>query len=150
MQAQFDTRSFDEILNAPVTELEELESIYCEMHKDVYGVKARWYRAESVEQARADIERLGAELEQVQAEEEFAQEQAIARFLELVVEHHKGDFEAAVRGQHDAFGTQGDDEFLEYNLGIPYKWIARHRKELADLAAADWADVGCEFDAKVA
>ena len=69
---QVDTRSFEEITSTPMTELEELESIYCEMHKDAYGVKARWYRAASVEQARKDIESLSQALDQVMAHEKDA------------------------------------------------------------------------------
>ena len=59
---QVDTRSLDEILATPMTELEELECLYIEMYKDVHGMKARWYRADSVEQARRDIARLEEEL----------------------------------------------------------------------------------------
>ena len=46
-----------------LSELEQLEIIYCDMHKDVYGVKARWYRAESVEQARRDLDLLAQALD---------------------------------------------------------------------------------------
>lgn len=108
-----------------LTELEELESIYCEMHKDVYGVKARWYKAESVEQARADLERLGAELEaQIEQDKKFQQE-AIAAFMQVVNEHCGGDFEAAKRWQHQAYDTGGDDEYLAYRLGLPYGYFKK-------------------------
>ncbi len=66
-----------------LTELEELESIYCDMHKDVYGVKARWYKAESVEQARADLDRLSKELEVQMAHDKECQRLAIQAFEEL-------------------------------------------------------------------
>jgi hypothetical protein len=114
---QFDTRSFEEILNTPMTELEELENIYCEMHKDVYGVKARWYRAESVEQARADLARLEAALKVEMEREAAAQQEAIAAFMKLAATY---GFENAKRYQHDAYGTEGDDEYLCYHLGLPY------------------------------
>lgn len=125
MTQQYDTRTAEEIAADQPSELQELEQLYCEMHKDVYGVKARWYRAESVEQARKDIERLGEELDRVMAEEAYGQQVAIADFLRFAEEHCGGDVETAKRWQHDAYGTQGDDEFLEYRLGLPYGFFKR-------------------------
>ena len=122
MQQQYDTRSFEEMLNTPMTELEELESIYCEMHKDVYGVKARWYRAESVEQARADLARLEAALEVEMARQREAENEAIAVFERLAVQY---GFENAKRYQHDAYDTRGDDEYLCYHLGLPYSYFRK-------------------------
>lgn len=110
-----------------LTELQELEEIYCEMYKDVHGVKARWYRAESVEQARRDLEALGAELDAVVFEELRAQEQAAERFAKLVVSVYKGDFERAVRHQHEAYNTNGDEGFLEYHMGLPYGFFEKCR-----------------------
>jgi hypothetical protein len=125
---QVDTRSFEEILNTPMTELEELESLYCEMHKDVYGVKARWYRAESVEQARADLDRLGKELEAQIAKDKEFQAEAIAAFDELVKSF---GYENAKRWQHQAYNTDGTDDHLEYCLGLPYKYFAKREAQAA-------------------
>jgi hypothetical protein len=115
-----DTRSFEEITSTPLSELEELECVYCEMHKDVYGVKARWYRAESVEAARADIARLEEELDRVIAQDKLAQQEAIAAFQQLVKSY---GYENAKRWQHQAYNTNGDDEFLCYHLGLPYGYF---------------------------
>ena len=106
-----------------MTELEELESIYCEMHKDAYGVKARWYRAESVEKARADIEVLGKVLEDQMAADAVAKQEAIKTFEELA--KTCGGFETAKRWQHQAYRTDGDDEFLCYHLGLPYGYFKK-------------------------
>lgn len=106
-----------------LTELEELESIYCDMHKDVYGVKARWYKAESVEQARADLERLSKELEAQMEADARAQKEAIAAFEELARSY--GGIETAKRWQHQAYGTDGDDEYLCYKLGLPYGYFRK-------------------------
>lgn len=109
-----------------MTELEELECIYCELHKDVYGVKARWYRAESVEQARKDVDSLQAHGEAVWAEEKVREEAAVKavelRIVELV-EMGAGDRETAVRWLHDAEGTRGDADELCYALGVPYRYF---------------------------
>ncbi len=103
------------------TELQELESIYCEMHKDVYGVKARWYRAESVEQARKDIDRLSEELRVQMEQDKVFQQEAIKAFEELAASC--GGTETAKRWQHQAYGTGGDDEYLEYRMGLPYGYF---------------------------
>lgn len=108
-----------------LTELEQLESTYCDMHKDVYGVKARWYKAETVEQARADLARLQAELEEQMKRDAECQQLAIQAFMQVVNEHCQGDFDKAKRWQHDAYGTQGDDEFLAYHLGLPYGFFKK-------------------------
>lgn len=110
-----------------MTELEELESIYCEMHKDVYGVKARWYRAESVEQARKDIDFLQKALEaQMEADKKFQQE-AIKAFEELAASF--GGIETAKRWQHQAYNTDGTDEHLEYCMGLPYGYFKKKAAE---------------------
>lgn len=106
-----------------MTLLEELECTYCEMHKDVYGVKARWYRAESVEQARRDIEVLSQELDRVIEADRRAQALAIQAFQEVVDQHCQGDLEAAKRWQHQAYNTDGTDDHLEYCLGLPYGYF---------------------------
>jgi len=106
-----------------LTELEELEGIYCEMHKDVYGVKARWYRAESIEQARKDIDVLQAALEVQMEQDKKYQQEAIAAFEELARTY--GGIETAKRWQHQAYGTDGDDEFLCYHLGLPYGYFKK-------------------------
>jgi hypothetical protein len=115
--------SKEQMMNG-MTELEELESIYCDMHKDVYGVKARWYRAESVEKARADIDRLQVALEAQMAQDKIYQQEAIKAFEELAASCG-GDIETAKRWQHQAYGTDGDDEFLCYHLGLPYGYFKK-------------------------
>lgn len=122
---QVDTRSFEEMIATPMTELEELENIYCEMHKDVYGVKARWYRATSVEQARKDIDSLQQALEVQMAQDKIYQQEAIKAFQEVVDGHCGGCVETAKRWQHQAYGTDGDDEYLAHRLGLPYGYFKK-------------------------
>jgi hypothetical protein len=123
---QFDTRSFDEILATPMTELEELESIYCEMYKDVYGMKARWYRAESVEQARADIARLEEELilsEKARIEDEARAVVKFCKRIEDTIKAGAGNRETALRWIMEADDARGDWEFLCYLNGLPYGYF---------------------------
>lgn len=106
-----------------MSEKEQLECTYCEMHKDVYGVKARWYHAETVEQARADVAALSLALEAEMASQAKAQQAAIAAFEELAKSY--GGIETAKRWQHQAYNTDGDDEYLCYHLGLPYGYFRK-------------------------
>jgi len=115
-------------VEAQQTELEELQGIYCEMHKDVYGIKARWYRAESVEQARADLDRLSAELARQMEQDKLYQQEAIKAFEELAASY--GGIEAAKRWQHQAYNTDGDDEALEYRMGLPFGYFKEQEAKM--------------------
>lgn len=106
-----------------LTEKEQLESTYCELHKDVYGVKARWYHADTVEQARADLAALQVQAEEQWARDKQAQDNAIAAFVELANSY--GGIETAKRWQHQAYNTNGDDEHLEHCLGLPYGYFRK-------------------------
>lgn len=113
-------------MQVEMTELEELESIYCDLHKDVHGVKARWYRAESVEQAQKDIDNLQEAGKLIWAQEKAEQDEAAVRFearvQETIVAGAK-DRATALRWIHDAEGTDGDNDYLAWTLGLPYKYF---------------------------
>lgn len=125
MTTEFKIKSWNEL-----SELEQLESTYCEMHKDVYGVKARWYKAESVEQARRDLEALGRSLEIELAREQDEHNKAILRFeatIKQLIMTGARDRETALRWLHQANGTEGDNEALEYRLGLPFDYIKKEQ-----------------------
>lgn len=111
-----------------MTPLESLEQLYSELHKDVYGVKARWYRAESIEQAQKDLDALEAAGAVIWAEEKAQEERMVialeARIADIIT-MGAGDRETALRWIHDAEGTDGDDEFLCYCLGVPYGYFRK-------------------------
>lgn len=109
-----------------MTELQELECLYSELYKGVYGVKARWYVAVSVDQARRDIEQLEAEGRRVAEHERIEQEKATVQFearVQQIIETGAKDRATAMRWIHDAEGTQGDNDYLCYCLGLPYGYI---------------------------
>ncbi len=109
-----------------MTELQELEQIYCELHKDVYGVKARWYSASSIEQARKDLDALEATGKAVWAQEKADQILAASIFEARVAEYiamGAGDRATAIKWIHDAEETAGDDEYLCWTLGLKYGYL---------------------------
>jgi len=108
--------------------LEQYACQYWDMHKDAYGVRPRcidtssWteadFEAEFVELARV-IDRENAI--RVEAEEK-AMIDFEMRVQSLLVSGAK-DYEMALRWIHEAEGTDGDDEYLCYLMGLPYRYF---------------------------
>lgn len=111
-----------------LTEIEELESIYCDMHKDAYGVKARWIKFGSVEAGRKALDELqlavDAEMENQRRSEEVHAHLFERRVESLIVMGAK-DRETAMRWIHQAENTDGDDEYLCYSLGLRYGYFKK-------------------------
>lgn len=106
--------------------IQDLEQAYCEYHKDVHGVKARWIKFTSVEEGEAAMDALEATGKVIWAQEEEDRKAAAVRFEARVAETiatGAKDRETAMRWIHDAEGTQGDDEFLCYCLGLRYGYF---------------------------
>ena len=108
--------------------LEQYACQYWDMHKDAYGVRPRcidtssWteadFEAEFVELARV-IDRENAI--RVEAEEK-AMIDFEMRVQSLLVSGAK-DYEMALRWIHEAEGSDGDDEYLCYLMGLPYRYF---------------------------
>lgn len=113
-----------------MTRQEELQSIYWDMYKDAYGIRPRgidtsnWselafttefeYLATMI--ADNDLQRKVAELE---AEHAFEM-----RVLSIMACGAK-DRAMALRWIHEAEGSNGDDEYLCYLVGLPYRYFAK-------------------------
>ena len=108
--------------------VEQYACQYWDMHKDAYGVRPRgidtssWteadFEAEFVELARV-IDRENAI--RVEAEEK-AMIDFEMRVQSLLVSGAK-DYEMALRWIHEAEGSDGDDEYLCYLMGLPYRYF---------------------------
>ena len=108
--------------------VEELKDLYCDMHKDVHGVKGRWiYGGSYTHQELVDmINRLEQEWVEVEAREREQQQaaavaarQQIQRLMELGAR----DEAMAIRWMHEAYRTDGDHKFLDWELGVEYGFI---------------------------
>lgn len=112
----------------PRTELEELMDEYCDYHKDVHGVKARWIYNSGA--TVAELKRMLASLElqyheqaeferQQTARNEKAARELIQQFMALGAK----DVAMAIRWIHDSQETLGDNRFLDFELGCTYGFI---------------------------
>ena len=119
----------NDIMVDQMSRLEELQCIYWDMYKDAYGVRPRaidtssWTEDDfTSEFARMSeiIEREAAERKHLEAQEAKALEVRVQDLLECGAK----DRAMALRWIHEAEGTNGDDEYLCWTLGLPYRYFA--------------------------
>ena len=111
-----------------MTTLEQYACTYWDMYKDAYGVRPRGIDTSSW--SESDFERefvslsrtIDAEYKDQVAREEVAMHDFEMRMLGLLQTGAK-DREMAMRWIHEAEGTGGDDEYLCYTLGLPYRYF---------------------------
>jgi hypothetical protein len=115
-----------------LTRTEELQSIFWDMYKDAYNFRPRhvdtsmWTEAQfeaEFEQLAQVIHREGLLREQSEARAAHDFEMRMLGLLQSGAKNR----EMALRWVHEAEGTQGDDEFLCFELGLPYRYFAVDR-----------------------
>ena len=109
----------------PRTELEQLMDEYCDYHKDVYGVKARWIYEQEV--TVEELKEMLAFLERqfhIEAEQEKQRttraEQAAREMVQKLISLGAKDVAMAIRWLHEAQDTLGDNRFLDFDMGCEY------------------------------
>jgi len=117
-----------------MTVLEQYSCQFWDMYKDAYGVRPRgidtssWsesdFEAEFVSLSRTIDANYKEQLEQ----EERAMHDFEMRMLGLLQTGAR-DREMAMRWIHEAEGTGGDDEYLCYTLGLPYRYFVVDKVE---------------------
>ena len=122
-------------LDAPRTKLQELMDDYCDLHKSVHGVKARWIYGTDYTEAEMEflLESLQKEGERVWAEEAKQEAIADAAFLAAInkmVELGAGDQKTALKWLHDAHDTGGDNDYLGFDFGCSYRFVSNFFKGL--------------------
>ena len=110
--------------------LEQYACQFWDMYKDAYGVRPRGIDTSSwtEEQFEAEFVQLSKTIEanyKVQLEqEEVAKHDFEMRMLSLLQTGAK-DREMAMRWIHEAEGSNGDDEYLCFLLGLPYRYFVK-------------------------
>ena len=110
--------------------LEQYACQYWDMHKDAYGVRPRGIDTSSW--TEADFEREFFQLSVTIAEEDRvrkeAEEKAAHDFeMRILSLQMTGatDRDMALRWVHEAEGSDGDDEYLCFLVGLPYGYFRR-------------------------
>ena len=113
-----------------MTVLEQYACQFWDMHKDAYGVRPRGVDTSSwtEEQFEAEFvslsETIDANYKQQLAQEAVAQHDFEMRVLSLLQTGAK-DRAMALRWIHEAEGSNGDDEYLCFCLGLPYGYFRK-------------------------
>jgi hypothetical protein len=113
-----------------MTRREELECIFWDMYKDAHGIRPRHIRLDLCSDAEieADLDRLQAIIVDNEAQRRLAEHEAChafeMRMLSLLASGAK-DREMALRWVHEAEGSNGDDEYLCFLVGLPYRYFRK-------------------------
>jgi hypothetical protein len=113
-----------------MTVLEQMQCQYWDMYKDAYGVRPRGIdtTAWTEERFTAEFEVLGQMITEQEAQRKIAEQEAAhafeMRMLSLLASGAK-DREMALRWIHEAEGTNGDDEYLCWTVGLPYGYFRK-------------------------
>ena len=114
----------------PMTRQEELHSIYWEMFKDAYGYRPRGIdtSAWTEERFTAEFEVLSQMIAEQEVQRRLAEHEACHEFemrVQSLLASGAKDRDMAIRWIHEAEGSNGDDEFLCYLVGLPYQYFRK-------------------------
>ena len=114
----------------PMTRQEELHSIYWEMFKDAYVYRPRGIDTSAWTEQRfaAEFEVLGEMIDKQEVQRRIAEHEACHAFemrIQSILACGAKDRAMALRWIHEAEGSNGDDEYLCYLVGLPYRYFAK-------------------------
>ena len=114
-------------------EMSTLEQYACQfwdMYKDAYGVRPRgidttlWTEAQFEAEFVSLSKTIESNYKDQLAQEEVAMHEFEMRMQDLLLSGAK-DREMAMRWVHEAEGSNGDDEYLCFLLGLPYRYFVK-------------------------
>ena len=121
--SEFTFKSWEEY-----TPLEQAAMTYWDMYKDAYNFRPRGVDTSTwtLEDFRKEFETLQFIITRNEAQRRQDEAEAVVRFearVASIIELGAKDRAMALRWIHEAEGTNGDDEFLCYCVGIPYGYF---------------------------
>jgi hypothetical protein len=110
--------------------LEQYACQFWDMHKDAYGVRPRGIDTSSWTEAdfEAEFVILGQTIEANYQEQLASEAKAIVAFedrVQILLGMGADDREQALSWIHEAEGSNGDEEYLCYLLGLPYRYFTK-------------------------
>jgi hypothetical protein len=120
-----DFKSWEEM-----TVLEQYACQYWDMHKDAYGFRPRGVDTSTWSEAdfEAEFVQLSKVIERENEVRVAAEEKATIDFemrVQGLLMSGAKSYEMALRWIHEAEGTNGDDEFLCWTLGLSYGYLRK-------------------------
>ena len=110
--------------------LEQYACTYWDMYKDAYGVRPRGIDTSSwtEEHFEAEFVSLSKTIEANYQEQLIAEEKATIDFemrVQGLMLSGAKDYEMALRWIHEAEGSDGDEEYLCFLVGLPYGYFRK-------------------------
>ena len=110
--------------------LEQYACQYWDMYKDAYGVRPRGIDTSTWSEADFEDEfaSLGSVIEREEADRKVAEATAMHDFemrMQTLMMTGARDRATAMRWIHEAEGSNGDDEYLCFLLGLPYMYFRK-------------------------
>jgi hypothetical protein len=110
--------------------LEQAQCQYWDMYKDAYGSRPRGIdtSAWTLADFEAEFEILANVIQREEAQRAIDEKEASIRFeaqLSSLMASGARTREQAITWVHDAEGSQGDDEYLCFLLGLPYGYFRK-------------------------
>ena len=107
---------------------EQLECIFWDAYKDAHGVRPRHINVQAMTEAELEehLQALSNLISEQEAAERREQQRAADRFEQRVTDLlHIGAWnrETAIRWIHEAEGSDGDDEYLCFLLGLRHGYF---------------------------
>ena len=104
-----------------------------DLYKDAIGFRPRgqfwtWWTTATDDEKQAEWDSLAAQVERNILMEREAQERASEDFIRTIGTLRGAgatSFEMALRWLHEAHDTNGDDEYLEFVLNLPFGYISK-------------------------
>jgi hypothetical protein len=113
-----------------MTVLEQYACQYWDMYKDAYGVRPRGINTDSWTEAdfEAEFVQLSKTIDanyKVQLEQEERATIAFEMRVQELLTSGAKDYAMALRWVHEAEGSNGDDEYLCFLVGLPYGYFRK-------------------------
>lgn len=110
--------------------LEQAQAIYWDMYKDAYGVRPRGVDTSdwTLERFDAEFKVLGALIEREECArkvDEAANAIEFEKRIASLIASGASNRETALRWVHEAEGSDGDDEYLCFLLGLSYGYFRK-------------------------
>ena len=111
-----------------MTTLEQMACQYWDMYKDAHGIRPRGIDTSSwtEEDFLKEFEYLGQVIDREEELRKESEAAAVVRFearVASIMEMGARDRAMALRWIHEAEGSDGDDEYLCYCVGLPYGYF---------------------------
>jgi hypothetical protein len=108
--------------------LEQYACTFWDMYKDAHGFRPRHIDTNSWTEAQfeAEFKELADVIEREEIQRREDEAQAVVRFearVQSIMAMGAKDRAMALRWIHEAEGSDGDDEFLCYLVGVPYGYF---------------------------